>query len=59
MVANVGIAVAAVAAITIVSGGQTVAEVLDPGKADITHHHARFATVATERELDQLAPGAG
>ena len=34
MVANVGIAVAAVAAITIVSGGQTVAEVLDPGKAE-------------------------
>ena len=32
--ANVGIAVAAVAAITIVSGGQTVAEVLDPGKAE-------------------------
>ena len=56
--ANVGIAVAAIAAITIVSGGQTVAEVLDPGKADITHH-ARLATVATERELDQLAPGAG
>ena len=32
--ANVGIAVAAIAAITIVSGGQTVAEVLDPGKAE-------------------------
>ena len=31
--ANVGIAVAAIAAI-IVSGGQTVAEVLDPGKAE-------------------------
>ena len=49
MVANVGIAVAAVAATTIVSGGQTVAEVLDPGKEDITYH-ARFATVATERK---------
>jgi mono/diheme cytochrome c family protein len=33
-VANVGIAVAAIAAITIVAGGQTVAEVLDPGKAE-------------------------
>jgi mono/diheme cytochrome c family protein len=33
--ANVGIAVAAIAAITIVSGGQTLAaEVLDPGKAE-------------------------
>jgi mono/diheme cytochrome c family protein len=32
--ANVGIAVAAIATITIVSGGQAVAEVLDPGKAE-------------------------
>ena len=32
--ANVGIAAAAIAAITIASGGQTVAEVLDPGKAE-------------------------
>jgi mono/diheme cytochrome c family protein len=33
-VANVGIAVAVIAAITIGSGSQTVAEVLDPGKAE-------------------------
>jgi mono/diheme cytochrome c family protein len=33
-VANVGIAVAAIAAITIASGGQTVAGVLDRGKAE-------------------------
>ena len=32
--ANVGIAVAAIATITIVSGGQAVAEVLEPGKAE-------------------------
>jgi hypothetical protein len=32
--ANLGIAVAAIATITIVSGGQAVAEVLEPGKAE-------------------------
>ena len=32
--ANVGIALAAITAITVVSGGQTVAEELDPGKAE-------------------------
>ena len=54
--ANVGIAVAAIATITIVSGGQAVVRVLDPVRPNITHH-ARLATLAKERELGQLAPG--
>ena len=54
--ANVGIAVAAIAATTIVSGGQTLAaEVLDPGKAE---YHSSCAPChgSEERELGQLAP---
>jgi hypothetical protein len=53
--ANVGIAVAAVAATSIASA-RPVAGVLDRGEAEY-HSPARFATGATERELDQLAPG--
>jgi hypothetical protein len=53
--ANVGIAVAAVAAITIASGGQAVAGCSTAVRPNITRH-ARLATVATERQLGHLAP---
>ena len=51
--ANLGIAVAAIATITI---ARPWLRCSSPVRPNITHH-ARLATVATERELDQLAPG--
>ena len=53
---NVGIAFAAVAAISIGSGCQTLADQFDPARPNI-NHHVRRATVRTEREMGQLALG--
>jgi hypothetical protein len=53
---NVGIAVAAIAASTIASGARPWMGRSTAVRPNITHH-ARLATVATEGEQDQLAPG--